>query len=356
LPNSEGSDSLASTMPDKESPDVEDATRAGEQARSRPIVFISHDTRDAELAEALGKLLSSVSAGMLKAFRSSDRKGGQGIDFGAEWYPELMKQLDSACDVVCLLTEHSLGRPWILYEAGVAKGKLDVPVHGLALGVPLSKASAGPFAQFQNCNNDADSITKLVIQLVQRLPNADPDRETVKAQVDVFRERVEAILAQQAATVGGDELEHDEASTAKLFEEIKVMFQDLPTRIDGVAERAREPRSMRAVSPGMLNDMAEEIGHGEPNPGLVALMCASYVRDELPWLYEMAVELYRQSLTAEPVVISRSYRNFVRAAEMAMMGPWSRDIRSKRTMMLLDELPMLMRRFEMLVERPTNDD
>jgi hypothetical protein len=44
-------------------------------------------TRDADLAEALSKLLSSVSAGMLKTFRSSDRKGSQGIDFGAEWYP-----------------------------------------------------------------------------------------------------------------------------------------------------------------------------------------------------------------------------------------------------------------------------
>ena len=320
LPNSAGSDNLAIMMSDKESPDAEDAARTDEQGRSRPLVFISHDTRDAELAEAFGKLLSSVSAGMLKAFRSSDRKAGQGIDFGAEWYPELMKQIDSACDVVCLLTEHSLGRPWILYEAGVAKGKLDVPVHGLALGVPLSKASAGPFAQFQNCNNDADSITKLVIQLVQRLPNADPDRETVKAQVDVFRERVEGILA-QAATVDDDELEHDEASTAKLFEEIKVMFQDLPSRIDGVAERAREPRSMRALSPGMLHDMAEAIGHGEPNPGIVALMCASYVRDELPWLYEMAVELYRQSLTAEPVAISRSYRKLRGGSRDSHDGP-----------------------------------
>jgi hypothetical protein len=40
---------------------------------SSPLVFISHDTRDAGLAEAFSKLLSSVSAGMLKTFRSSDQ-------------------------------------------------------------------------------------------------------------------------------------------------------------------------------------------------------------------------------------------------------------------------------------------
>src|SRR3954464_15002997 len=80
------------------------------------LVFISHDSRDAELAEAFSKLLSSVSAGVLKTFRSSDRKGSQGIEYGQEWYPELMRKLNLASDVVCLLTQRSLERPWILYE------------------------------------------------------------------------------------------------------------------------------------------------------------------------------------------------------------------------------------------------
>ena len=48
---------------------------------SAPLVFISHDSRDAELAEAFSKLLKSVSAGMIKTFRSSDKKGTEGFDF-----------------------------------------------------------------------------------------------------------------------------------------------------------------------------------------------------------------------------------------------------------------------------------
>ena len=51
---------------------------------SGPLVFISHDARDAELAEAFGKLLKSVSAGMIKTFRSSDKKGIEGLDFGKD--------------------------------------------------------------------------------------------------------------------------------------------------------------------------------------------------------------------------------------------------------------------------------
>lgn len=94
-------------------------------AAGNPLVFISHDSRDAELAEAFGKLLKSVSAGMIKTFRSSDKKGNEGIDFGEEWYKRLMTALQSTSDVVCLFTERSIDRPWILFEAGVAKGKLN---------------------------------------------------------------------------------------------------------------------------------------------------------------------------------------------------------------------------------------
>lgn len=333
----------ASETSDKEIDDrVEDRPKS-----SGPLVFISHDTRDAELAEAFSTLLSSLSVGMLKTFRSSDRKGGQGFEYGVEWYPELMKQLESACDVVCLLTEGSLGRPWILYEAGVAKGKLDIPVHGLALGVPLAKASIGPFAQFQNCDDDGDSITKLVEQLLRRLPDADPDHDTVKAQVESFKATIDELLAEQAPDPDRNEQEDDEASISKLFEEIKVMFQDLPSRIDVAAERVREPARLREMHPGMLFELAHVMASNGQEPGIVALVVASAFRDELPWLYEMGVEVYRHSLGRDSRAARQSYRNFARAAELAVEGPFARELaRSKRTRMALEELPRFLRHID----------
>ena len=162
-----------------------------------PMVFISHDTRDADLAEAFSQLLKSVSAGLLKSFRSSDKRGNQGIEYGVEWYPEIMKNMQSATDVVCLLTARSVGRPWILFEAGMAKSKLDTPILGVALGIQLGAASTGPFAQFQNCGDDEDSLCKLVSQLVRRIPNSEPDIETIKSQVGKFKLSVDQILEQQ---------------------------------------------------------------------------------------------------------------------------------------------------------------
>src|SRR5258708_37976022 len=135
-----------------------------------PLVFISHDVRDAELAEAFSKLLKSVSAGMIKTFRSSDKKGTEGIDFGDEWYKRLMEKLQSTSDVVCLFTERSLERPWILFEAGVAKGKVNTPVFGGGLGVPLGRGSTGPVYFFQNKRGSHGELTNMFWQLPRQVP------------------------------------------------------------------------------------------------------------------------------------------------------------------------------------------
>jgi hypothetical protein len=81
-----------------------------------------------------------------------------------------------------------------LFEAGMAKGKLGTKILGVALGIQLKDASTGPFAQFQNCSDDEDSLTKLVIQLVGRIPNSEPDIETIKFQVEKFKQKISEIL------------------------------------------------------------------------------------------------------------------------------------------------------------------
>lgn len=71
---------------------------------NNPLIFISHDSRDAELAEEFSNLLKSASIGALKSFVSSDKKGTRGIEYGQEWYPAIMEKIDEASEVICLLT------------------------------------------------------------------------------------------------------------------------------------------------------------------------------------------------------------------------------------------------------------
>jgi len=289
--------------------------------RDSPLVFVSHDNRDADLAEAFANLLTDASGGMLRSFRSSDRKGTAGIEFGQEWYRVIMANLAKATDVVALLTPHSLDRPWILYEAGVATGKLDTTVLGVAIGIPLDRTQTGPFAQFQNCGDDEDSITKLVLQLIRRNQNASPREEAVRRQVQAFREGMATLLKERGNALQPSE-HIDEAAMAKMFEEVKVLVRDLPERVRGQMPGGRRRRRLRHFHPAMLDELMHHPAVREArDPGLPLLIFLSFFRDDFPWLYELGLDLYRALQVGHPRDIERARRAVRVAAEMVSHGP-----------------------------------
>lgn len=85
-----------------------------------------------------------------------------------EWYPAIMDEIDKASEVVCLLTQHGVDKPWLLYESGVPKGTLDKDEIGIALGISFSSAITWLFSSFQNHSGDEESINKLVPELVMK--------------------------------------------------------------------------------------------------------------------------------------------------------------------------------------------
>lgn len=311
---------------------------------TKPLVFISHDTRDAELAEAFSSLLKAVSAGVLKSFRSSDKKGSQGIEYGIEWYPEIIRNIQDASDVVCLLTENSLDRPWILFEAGMAKGKLDTKILGVALGIKLKKAISGPFAVFQNCGDDEESLVKLVFQLVDRIPNSEPDEETIKFQVKNFKKKVDDILKTRIAKTPN--VKQDEAESAnssiKLFEEIKVMFQDLPSRIENNIRIDYRDRKRRKFHPMMI----EELCHMSVNPNAGILMALSLFKDtSMPWIYDIGIETIRNIKQKKTKIEkTKELQDFEEIIHVTMHHPIMREFNmdSKDDYMILNKMPMIL--------------
>jgi len=298
-----------------------------------PLVFISHDSRDADLAEAFGNLLTDASGGILKSFRSSDRKGTAGIDYGQEWYRAIMQKLDDATDVVALLTARSVNRPWILYEAGVAKGKLsaDDRVFGIALGITLDEAATGPFAQFQNSPDEEDSITTLVLQLIRRHPQAAPREEAVRRQVQLFRESVASLLKGRKKETTQTPVRADENSVAKFFEEIKVLVGGVPERVVGqlgVDPQARRMKRRRRFHPGMLEEILHHpMWREDPeSTGVPILLVFSLIRDDFPWLYEVATQLYRAIIIGEPRGVDRARRTLLHSIELTSRDPIMREM------------------------------
>lgn len=282
---------------------------------SSPLVFISHDTRDAELAEEFSNLLNNASAGALKSFRSSDKKGTQGIEYGLDWYPAIMDKIDEASEVVCLLTQRSVQRPWILYEAGVAKGKLGKKVIGVAMGIQHSVAFTGPFAQFQNNDGSVEAITKLVVDLVCKVPGLNPPHSHVEKLVQEFHKKAGEIVKKIQTKPEKTEQETNDNIVAKLFEEVKIMFESLPSRIENRIDPDSK-RRRRRFHPRMFDEILH-IGMKSGDPNLGFLMMISFLKDEIPWMYEIGMETYRglkaaKSITEKKKLIS----NFERASEM----------------------------------------
>jgi hypothetical protein len=313
-------------------------------APGSPLVFISHDGRDAELAEAFSKLLKSVSAGMIKTFRSSDKKGREGIDFGEEWYNRLMEKLQSTSDVVCLFTERSVDRPWILFEAGVAKGKLDIPVIGVALGIPLSRVSAGPFYQFQNMDDSEADLTKLMHQLARCAPGLEIDNDVVTTQVAGFKKSEETILKKIAASPGKKEIkkEPEDSSVAKLAEEMKALPSRVAERLSEIGDPIRR-RRMRRFHPMMFDEVMHMSGErGDP---LGLLMAASMVREDAPWLYEIALEAYRAVKSGDAKLIEQELTRLSRVSEFALHRGVMEDIGSREAHMFVMEFPRMIHHF-----------
>ena len=305
-----------------------------------PLVFISHDSRDAELAEAFSKLLKSVSAGMIKAFRSSDKKGNEGIDFGDEWYKRLMLKLQGTSDVVCLFTERSLDRPWILFEAGVAKAKLSTPVIGVALGVPLSRVSTGPFYQFQNMEDTEAELTKLVNQLAKRVPGLELDADVVKVQVAAFK-ATEANLLKNLGSAPKTDEAAEESSVAKVLEEMKALPSRVAERISESGNTFRR-RRMRRLHPMMFEEMMHMGPEGDDPVSI--LMAASLIRDDAPWLYELAMEVYRAVKSGEPEAIQNELSRLQRFAEFGMHFPLMEELDDRESHFIFMDFPRVLQR------------
>ena len=116
--------------------------------------------------------------------------------------------------------------------------------------------------------------------------------------------------------------EVDESAVAKLAEEMKA----LPSRVAERLAEGGEPfrrRQMRRFHPMMIKELMHI--SGEPGDPVAILMAASMVRDDMPWLYELAMEVYRAVKTGDVDAIEREMTRLRRFSEVMMHGPWMEE-------------------------------
>lgn len=184
------------------------------------------------------------------------------------------------------------------------------------------------------------------MELVGQIPNSEPDREAIEMQVKAFSEKTTELLKDvDTGPTEDEQTPVDATSVAKLFEEVKVMFQDLPSRMEERISDAVRPfgrRRGRRFHPMMFEEMMHLGGESDDPIGI--LFAASMVRDEMPWFYEIALETYRALNSGDTQEAERQLKRLRQFPEMLMHGPFMEEFGSKDMHMFMMEFPHMIDR------------
>jgi hypothetical protein len=130
----------------------------------KPIVFLSHSSRDEKPLKVLKGLLNKKTGGAISLFLSSD---GQSIPLGRNWVHELQLSLDNSRLMFVFVSPDSLRSSWIHFEAGYAYSKrikvVPVGIAGLDLG-----QVAPPLSLLQGFNVTSEAGLNNLIAVINK--------------------------------------------------------------------------------------------------------------------------------------------------------------------------------------------
>jgi len=129
-------------------------------------IFISHYAAEAELAMAWKKLLEDLSLGMIRVWYSSEQNPGGGVPIG-DWRTTLYTRLRECDIVLAIQTRVSNGRPWIMWECGVASSVEKVrKIIPILYSIERGKLG-NPIADYQAFEGDnAEQVRELCNRLL----------------------------------------------------------------------------------------------------------------------------------------------------------------------------------------------
>lgn len=234
------------------------------------------------------------------------------IEAGQRWADAIAQELE-ACNfgIVCV-TPENLSSPWILFEAGSLAKSLEASrVVPVLLDLDLS-GIGGPLAQFQAKKIDKAGVEEAVQSINHSSSEPVPDAR-VKQLFDALWPELESKLEAIPAPKG---VAKPARSQNQILEDLVASVRSLEAKVRENSQYGpRPPRSRRPVNihPMMLREMAMATG-AEPGDPLLLLMFASLVRDEVPWLYELALEANRAVRSGDQREVEQAIERFRRAS------------------------------------------
>lgn len=239
------------------------------------------------------------------------------IEAGERWAQSVAQQLtDTKVGIVCV-TPENINSPWILFEAGALAKSLEIgKVIPVLLSLEFSDLS-GPLAQFQAKKLDRNGMLEIVHSLQSSAEVPVPGDRVTKL-FDALWPELEKELA---GIPGHPPMQRRARPQAEVLEELVSSVRALDTRVRSPEEflsalpQAAEGAPRPRLSPGTLRDIVGSMTDGPYSPTVI-LLYSGFLRDEMPWVSEVALNAFR-ALTDRRRDAVREVRRLVKVLEMS---------------------------------------
>jgi hypothetical protein len=140
----------------------------------KPILFISHSSKDKIPLTYLKELLESKTKGTVDIFLSSD---GQSIPSGTNWQNELETALMKTSLMLVAISPNSILSNWVHFEAGYSYSNKKIRVIPIGIfGVDLSSLE-GPINILQGFNISSYHSLNNIIEVLNKSYNTKFDQD-----------------------------------------------------------------------------------------------------------------------------------------------------------------------------------
>lgn len=254
------------------------------------------------------------------------------ISAGERWANEVGKELETSNFGIICMTRENISSPWILFEAGaLAKFMQEGRVVPLLLDIEF-KDIAGPLAQFQAKKAEKEGIFDIV-RSINRFSEGKISDVLLNRQLEAlwgaFEKQLVA-LPKAPTQAKQNRPQHE------ILEELVSGIRGLETRFhETQKDSPRIRRRKNRLHPMMLRDFLYSSEFGPRDP-IRYLFFSSLIKDDLPWIYELGVDAYREAINRRSQTTIAQHR-FFSFIKMLRQGPLLDLIDDKETYMMIRE-------------------
>lgn len=289
--------------------------------------------RSKQLALALKKWLPNVIQALEPWCSETD------IEDGTQWDKELFETLDGAKTGIFCVTPENMNSQWMLFEAGkISKSNTDT-TNKVCVLLLENKATdiKGPLASFNATELKEERLLKLLTEWNNDMLSGRLSEEALK---ETFNLRWPQLLTEiKKIPAHSGKVEH--RSKDDKIDEILNSVRNIENKLTGDHFHRRQTRRFH---PTMFDELMH-ISEALDDP-IAILMMASLVRDDIPWLYEFAMEVYRAVKRGNADAIERELTKLHRLSEVIMHGPFMEEFSfgGKESRILIMEFHSMLER------------